>query len=247
MQRPWHSVSIDDCGESLRPLRSFVTCMEPHPYVALGAPYGNGADPFCLRQGVRSRLLAAQVHLNSLTTLDGREPLRLGIFDAWRPLSVQAFMVNYAIEQECARQGVNPNDSDEMDRLQNVRAQVSRFWAPPSPALSTPPPHSTGAAVDLTLIDAMGSTLDMGGEIDAIGPESLPLHHVEAAKENPDGHSALFHSRRCLLHRVMQQAGFVRHPNEWWHFSFGDQLWAWTVQANQAMYGRDQSLFSLEL
>ena len=115
MQRPWHAVSIDDCGESLRPLRSVVTCMEPHPYVSLGAPYGKGADPFCLRQGVRSRLLAAQVHLLGLTLGAGLPPLRLGIFDAWRPVSVQAFMVNHAVEQECARQGINPDDSEQLE------------------------------------------------------------------------------------------------------------------------------------
>ena len=100
MLRPWHSISIDDCGEFLRPLRSVVTCMEPHPYMALGAPYGSGADPFCLRQGVRSRLLAAQVHLQGITRGAGLQPLRFGIFDAWRPVSVQGFMVNHAIEQE---------------------------------------------------------------------------------------------------------------------------------------------------
>ena len=25
---------------------------------------------------------------------------------------------------------------------------------------------------------------------------------------------------------VMREAGFQRHPFEWWHFSHGDQLWA---------------------
>lgn len=163
MQRPWHSVSIDDCGESLRPLRSVLTCMEPHPYVSLGAPYGNGADPFCLRQGVRSRLLAAQVHLQGITMGTGLHPLRFGIFDAWRPVSVQAFMVNHAIEQECARQGIDPEDSEQLNRLESVRSEVARFWAPPSSDFLIPPPHSTGAAVDLTLIDAKGSPLDMGG------------------------------------------------------------------------------------
>ena len=34
----------------------------------------------------------------------------------------------------------------------------------------------------------------------------------------------------------MRSAGFVRHPNEWWHFSHGDQLWAWSVKAEQALY-----------
>jgi D-alanyl-D-alanine dipeptidase len=155
-------------------------------------------------------------------------------------------MVNHAIEEECARQGIDAEDSDQLNRLENVRSEVARFWAPPSADLLTPPPHSTGAAVDLTLIDDQGSPLDMGGEIDAIGPESLPLHYAEAAVDDPDGTAALFHRRRCLLDRVMSQAGFVRHPNEWWHFSFGDQLWAWTVCADRAIYGRDPNLFSLE-
>ena len=246
MLRPWHSILIDDCGEFLRPLRSVVICMEPHPYVSLGAPYGNAADPFCLRQGVRSRLLAAQVHLEGITSGVGFQPLRFGIFDAWRPVSVQSFMVSHAIEQECARQGIDPEDSEQLNRLESVRSEVARFWAPPSSDFSIPPPHSTGAAVDLTLIDAQGNPLDMGGEIDAIGPESFPLHHADAALNHPDGTAALFHSRRCLLHHVMTQAGFVRHPNEWWHFSFGDQLWAWTVQADRAIYGRDPDLFSLK-
>ena len=25
----------------------------------------------------------------------------------------------------------------------------------------------------------------------------------------------------------MTNAGFKRHPGEWWHFSLGDQMWAW--------------------
>jgi D-alanyl-D-alanine dipeptidase len=41
----------------------------------------------------------------------------------------------------------------------------------------------------------------------------------------------------------MTQAGFERHPQEWWHFSLGDQLWAWQRQQQtgelvMAHYGR---------
>ena len=35
----------------------------------------------------------------------------------------------------------------------------------------------------------------------------------------------------------MKFSGFVQHPNEWWHFSYGDQLWAWTTNANAGFYG----------
>ncbi|MFM7652374.1 MAG: D-alanyl-D-alanine dipeptidase, partial [Vulcanococcus sp.] len=33
-------------------------------------------------------------------------------------------------------------------------------------------------------------------------------------------------------------AGFEQHPNEWWHFSYGDQLWAWRAGQDVACYGR---------
>jgi D-alanyl-D-alanine dipeptidase len=37
---------------------------------------------------------------------------------------------------------------------------------------------------------------------------------------------------------VMLEVGFAQHPNEWWHFSQGDQLWAWRTGHHQAIYGR---------
>ena len=47
----------------------------------------------------------------------------------------------------------------------------------------------------------------------------------------------VFQNRRSLLFSVMEQAGFVQHPNEWWHFSYGDQLWAWTSNQGISIYG----------
>ena len=36
----------------------------------------------------------------------------------------------------------------------------------------------------------------------------------------------------------MLKFDFVQHPNEWWHFSYGDQLWAWTNKNRKAIYGK---------
>ena len=49
--------------------------------------------------------------------------------------------------------------------------------------------------------------------------------------------SHVWQSRRDLLANVMRKAGFVRHPHEWWHFSYGDQLWAWKKNISTAIYG----------
>lgn len=229
--RPWHGVPIVDCGEGLEPLPATLLRLEPHPYASLGAPYGAAASPFRLRSGVVGRLLAAQ------EVLHRHDPrLRLAIFDAWRPLAVQRFMVRHALVEECRQRGLDPNG--EGPELEAVRALVGRFWAAPSADPATPPPHSTGAAVDLTLADSEGQPLPMGGAIDALGPVSEPNHYASKAQAAPDAEPARWHANRERLLAVMAAAGFARHPNEWWHFSLGDQLWAWSQGEAQAIYGR---------
>lgn len=232
--RPWQQIPIVECGEALVPLPPELLRLKPHPYATLGAPYGSGQSPFALRQGVVERLVLAQRDLHNHAC-----GWQLAIFDGWRPLAVQRFMVEHTIAEACQQQGVaNDQDSVERDR---IVAEVGRFWAPPSDHAATPPPHSTGAAVDLTLATADGSLLPMGGAIDAIGAISEPDHYADQALRQPGSEAEHWHKRRRLLAEVMAAAGFVRHPNEWWHFSWGDQLWAWLSQADVACYGRVES------
>ena len=229
--RPWHPIPIVDSGEPLVPLPAGLLRLEPHPYVAVGAPYGQGQCPFQLRRGVVQRLLQAQAWLQQ------QQPAwRLAIFDGWRPLAVQRHMVDHAIVQHCHLLGVDPAVASP--RLAEIQAEVGRFWAPPSNDPTTPPPHSTGGAVDLTLASTSGLVLDMGGAIDAIGAVSEPDHYAQQALANPQGPEALWSARRDLLKTAMMAAGFCQHPNEWWHFSWGDQLWAWRGGHQQAHYGR---------
>jgi D-alanyl-D-alanine dipeptidase len=238
-RRPWNDRPITDPGEPLVPLPPALLRLEPHPYAQLGAPYGPGACPFRLRQGVLSRLLAAQV------LLQRQHPdWRLAIFDAWRPLNVQAFMVEHTIADLCRERGLDPRQPSPA--RQQVVADVGRFWAPPNPDPTAPPPHSTGAAVDLSLAQqsSQGSfaLLEMGSPIDAIGAVSEPDHFGEQARQCPDPQRRstylLWHGHRQILREAMEGAGFVQHPNEWWHFSWGDQLWAWRSGAPEACYGR---------
>ena len=49
--RPWSPIPIEDCGEPLQALPPALLRMEPHPYMALGAPYGASGNPFQLRLG----------------------------------------------------------------------------------------------------------------------------------------------------------------------------------------------------
>jgi len=229
--RPWHPIPIVDCGEPLLPLPATLLRLEPHPYVAVGAPYGPGQCPFQLRQGVLHRLLQAQDRLQQ-----HQPSWRLAIMDGWRPLAVQRHMVTRAIAEQCRIQGVDPDVASP--QLAAIEAVVGRFWAPPSDDPDAPPPHSTGAAVDLTLATASGGELAMGGAIDAIGAVSEPDHYAQSALMSPEGPEAQWHNRRLLLQSAMASVGFCQHPNEWWHFSWGDQLWAWRGGHRHACYGR---------
>ena len=222
--RPWSTIPIEECGEPLQALPPALLRIEPHPYMALGAPYGASGNPFQLRLGVVQRLLDAQQQL-----VEHDPGLRLSIFDAWRPIAVQAFMVDHSIAELCRERGVEVRSGDAFDQ---VVADVGRFWAAPSRDPRTPPPHSTGAAVDLTLSSSDGTPLAMGGEIDAIGAVSEPQHY--AGREDSDAQR--WHQRRQLLADVMEASGFAQHPNVWWHYSFGDQLWAWRRGAAVAIY-----------
>jgi D-alanyl-D-alanine dipeptidase len=96
--------------------------------------------------------------------------------------------------------------------------------------------------VDLTLADGSGAVVSMGSAIDAIGAVSEPDHYLLVADSALEismlEQAREWHRRRCLLRQVMGAAGFAQHPNEWWHFSWGDQLWAWRQDQPQACYGR---------
>jgi len=217
-------MAITDCGEPLAPLPDGLPRITPHPYARLGAPYPLGRGPWRLRLAVAVRLLRAR------SILQGAHPgWDLQIFDAWRPIAVQAFMVDHSLQTELAR--ASPSQQADPAWRRQVEQQVHRLWAIPSEDPRTPPPHSTGAAVDVTLVNQTGTPVPMGSAIDALGPESHPDHFAT------DPHGVTAHHNRLRLRQAMLAAGFVMHPWEWWHFSYGDQLWAWRTGQAAARYG----------
>tara|TARA_B100000700_G_scaffold326256_1_gene437248 strand:- start:1563 stop:2318 length:756 start_codon:yes stop_codon:yes gene_type:complete len=230
--KSWSCENIRECNEPLIPIPESIFRFNPHPYMLLGAPYINGATPWVLRESVVIRLIEAQQYLSAKSPF-----LQLAIFDAWRPIPVQEFMFNYTINETCKLRDIDIKDPSSSRRLSEVVEEVSRFWAQPSYDPSTPPPHSTGAAIDLTLADMMGNPLDLGGDIDLISEKSKPDFYEKNSLSMPGSKYEVFHNRRLLLKTIMISAGFAQHPNEWWHFSYGDQLWCWRSKKNKAIYG----------
>ena len=93
----------------------------------------------------------------------------------------------------------------------------------------TPPPHTTGAAVDLTL--AFESVpLALGTDFDDFDDRA----HL-AALEAPGGSEPERVLRR-LLWSTVTGAGLCPLPEEWWHVSFGDDRWAHWSGVGRARY-----------
>lgn len=226
--------TIDECSEPLVEISGpLISCAEPHPHLNIGATYGE-YSPFCVREGVLERLNRAA----QLLSME-RSGYKIYIYDAYRPLSVQRFMVDYEFSKLAAERMLDPDTLDQAS-YKTLMDEVLTVWAEPETDLKCPPPHSTGAAIDLTIIDEGGEIIDMGSAIDAIGEVSLPNYFADSILQREKN----YHSNRELLNQVMTRAGFQRLPHEWWHFSFGDQVWAmleWLdhpAKTVYAIYGR---------
>ncbi len=187
----------------------------PHPYQSLGAPYKD-KSPFYLRSKVIELLYSAQKQLTLL-----KANYRLKIFDAYRPLHVQKFMIEYDTGRVSLEMYKTPFEKllhVEQEKVQNI---INHFWSPISKDVSlNPPPHTTGGALDLTIVDKNGVELDMGTKIDELRAESESDYFSTCRGSN------LYQTNRDLLLHVMSYVGFTQLPTEWWHFSYGDQIWA---------------------
>ncbi len=130
----------------------------------------------------------------------------LAVFDAWRSLELQSELYNAAYENPALPEG---------------------YVAPPCSDPSTPPPHLTGGAVDLTLtFDGIPIAPKCGfDEMSA----AAAIDHLE---DDPCPSRVL----RRVLFRAMADQGFVVYRDEWWHFEYGTRRWAAITDA-RAIYG----------
>jgi D-alanyl-D-alanine dipeptidase len=89
------------------------------------------------------------------------------------------------------------------------------------------PPHTIGGALDVTL-SYKGVPLALGTDFDSFNEEA---HY--AAFEDRD---SLVRRLRRLLASAMLTSGFVPYPLEWWHWSYGDEVWA-VENGGESLYG----------
>ena len=223
----WNKLPIKDNGDKLIAIPSYLNFLDPHPYFHLGAPYKDKTSIWKLREEVVYRLVRANNYLIS------KYSFSLLIYDSWRPLEVQEFMFKRAFLLECEKLDIDASLKN-MKSYPSILKKVEKFWAYPSSDSRCPPPHSTGGALDVCLSDKEGNLVEMGSKVDQMDESSNPVFY--ANKKNEE--AIIWDSRRNLLREIMNKFGFAQHPNEWWHFSYGDQLWAWKNKKENAIYGK---------
>jgi len=223
----WNNIPIKDNGDKLISLPSCLKFLDPHPYSHLGAPYKDKTSIWKLREEVVIRLVKANDYLISKSSFN------LLIYDSWRPLEVQEFMFKRAFLLECEKSDIDIS-FEYIKSYPSILKKVEKFWAYPSYDNRFPPPHSTGGALDVCLSDKDGNLVEMGSAVDQMDEASNPDFFANIKNDD----AIIWNSRRNLLREIMTKFGFVQHPNEWWHFSYGDQLWAWKNKKENAIYGK---------
>jgi D-alanyl-D-alanine dipeptidase len=163
-----------------------------------------------IRSELASRLQTAASALD--------DKYRLVIRAGHRPIEVQRrILIDCADDYKQA----NPGASDK-EALEHAREFVS------DPDL-TLPPHVCGAAVDIDVKDiATDQLLDFGSKLNDDTEDSFLWYPDLTQKQK---------NNRLMLLTVMLDAGLASCMPEWWHFSYGDQVWAW-------FYGEEDSLYS---
>jgi D-alanyl-D-alanine dipeptidase len=105
-----------------------------------------------------------------------------------------------------------------------LNRMLNRMVAPPDDV--SPPPHTTGGALDVGLRGPDGTALDFSSPIQ--GWESAPTYYHKLSEEA--------RANRLLLIHAMETAGLTNYVGEWWHWSYGDQGWALRVGSPVAYY-----------
>ena len=144
--------------------------------------------------------------------------LHLQIVGAFRPFEIQKLMYEKAREE--LREQHPHWDEEFLTRYLNV------FSAPP--IWDTPPPHTTGGAVDLLIVDGHGERLDF------ISPFEMGWI---SAPTDLEGLSEAARKNRDILIDVLTRAGLTNFPGEWWHWSYGEPGWALRGGHEAALYG----------
>ena len=206
----YEHIEIKESGDPLVNLANYDFYLEPFYYNK-----GLSRDSrIYIRKTIAKKLQLIQEKLRNY---------RIKIWDGWRPREVQHNIYMYHWNKLNTR---HPNW--EEDRL---KEEVGKFVTVANDP-NRIPIHATGGSVDLTLVDSSGIELNMGTKFDHFGPEAASFFY-----ETNDIDEQVKSNRR-ILREWMIAEDFRFDNDEWWHFDYGNQLWAAALNKPYAIYGK---------
>lgn len=189
-----------------------------------------GSLPECyLRTSVLDKLLLATNYL--------RPDYKFVIFDSWRPYRIQKRLFEIYLNK------LKKENPDE--KIEQLKKMASKYVAPPSSKRDAPSPHITGGAVDLSIVDEKGKLLNMGTRFDEANERSNTRYYerLKIKRGNLTDKEREFLYNRRLLYNIMTDVGFTNYPEEWWHYDYGNQSWAYFSNRHSAIYGQTEPEF----
>ena len=158
---------------------------------------------------------AAERLVNAAKSLP--EGVFLLVYDAFRSLETQQKLWERKYKEMKERY---PNEPEDI-----IVKKTKAFAADPRFGYGG---HQTGGAVDVALCDENGRQLNMGTAYSEDDTTKTPTNKAP----NPESRK----NRELLLDAMCGQ-GFVNYPNEWWHFCYGDRMWAAYLNKSECFYG----------
>lgn len=228
----YKQVPIRDCGQPMADIA-------PHGLAGHNYYHAHNNPPYMgrLRHSIEGLYLRTEVihRLLGVNKLLAPYELEVYILDAYRPLALQQYIFNEWLQGYYAAEFPELSASD-------IAARIRTYWAEPPCDIASidhtcTPPHLTGAAIDLTLRCKRSLRwLDMGNLFDDLSPVSA-IDYFET-HENLEQTMSFVSARnnRRILFWAMSELGFAYHPEEWWHYSYGDQVWAHQYGVAEAIY-----------
>ncbi|MFQ5796683.1 MAG: M15 family metallopeptidase [Candidatus Bipolaricaulia bacterium] len=212
-------IEIEECGEPL------VEIGETCPNVLISTEGLPPSPPDPEATSPPRQLYCRKTVANMLNQAQGHLPngYRLLIASAFRSVEQQ-----YQIYERVLN---NFKEKHPEWPYSQLRKATNRFVAPPD--TKSPPPHSTGGAIDLGIVDEFRTLLDMTSPYSPFDMEQAQ----KVADTYSNKISERAKSNRQLLIDVMTAAGFTNYAAEWWHWSYGDSGWAWRLGKRAAIYG----------
>lgn len=229
----YKKIQIKENNEEICDIQNYELSGENYYYSLNNPPYNmsipHAIPGLYMRKTVLEKLEKINKELRSIG-------IELYIYDGYRPLLVQIYIYNEWLYKYYSNQFPDMTENE-------IRNIISKYWAKPPNSfreinLDCLPPHLTGGAVDLTLRYVESKRLlEMGGMFDDLA-ECSDIDYYEKQENFSKSMTFVTAKRnRRILFNVMTNNGFAYHPNEWWHYSYGDQNWAHQYKKQFALYG----------